>query len=98
MRFPVDLAPFIVDKGSIAVDGISLTPFDVRADRFAVALIPTTLRETTLGAMRTGDPVNIEADILARYVFWSQKTGGSGGDGLLRKLKDYGYTGEKTEG
>jgi riboflavin synthase len=58
----------IIPKGSIAIDGISLTVAAVRPDRFSVALIPTTLRETTLGTKRTGAKVNIETDILARTV------------------------------
>jgi riboflavin synthase len=58
----------MVPKGSIAVDGISLTLVDVAADRFSVALIPHTLAATTLGAASVGDPVNIEVDMIGRYV------------------------------
>jgi riboflavin synthase len=58
----------IIPKGSIAIDGISLTVAAVRQGRFSVALIPTTLRETTLGAKRSGAKVNVETDILARTV------------------------------
>jgi riboflavin synthase alpha subunit len=57
----------IVPKGSIAVDGVSLTVVDVENGRFSVALIPTTLRITTLGRLRKGDRVNIETDVLAKY-------------------------------
>ena len=60
--------PYIVPKGSIAIDGISLTIADVRDTLFSVALIPTTLAQTTLGHKRAGDKVNIETDILARTV------------------------------
>ena len=58
----------MVSKGSVAVDGVSLTLVDVEADRFSVALIPHTLEVTTLGVRRENDLVNIETDILAKYV------------------------------
>ena len=61
------LAPYLVDKGSIAVDGISLTMCDVRDASFAVAVIPHTFDVTTLSHRRVGDPVNVEIDMLARY-------------------------------
>lgn len=61
------LAPYLVDKGSIAVDGISLTMCDVRDASFAVAVIPHTFEVTTLSRRQVGDPVNIEIDMLARY-------------------------------
>ena len=67
-EIPESLARFVVPKGSIAVDGISLTAVNVEQDRFSVALIPHTLEVTTLGAVSQGDPVNIETDILGRYV------------------------------
>jgi riboflavin synthase len=57
-----------VPKGSVTVDGVSLTLVDVAADRFSVALIPHTLAETTLGRLAVGDAVNIETDLLAKYV------------------------------
>jgi riboflavin synthase len=68
VRYPGELAPFIAPKGSIAVDGVSLTPVEVTGDRFTVALVAHTLKATTLGAARAGDAVNLEADLLARYV------------------------------
>ena len=67
-RVPVALAELMVAKGSIAVDGISLTLVNVERDRFSVALIPHTLSMTTLGQRQVGDPVNIETDILGKYV------------------------------
>ena len=67
-ELPPTLARFVVEKGSIAVDGISLTCFDCGADRFDVAVIPHTRRATTLGVRVPGDPVNIETDLLAKYV------------------------------
>ncbi len=65
---PAELAGFVAEKGSIAVDGVSLTVSAVGADWFEVGLIPETLRATTLGRRRPGDPVNLEADVLAKYV------------------------------
>jgi riboflavin synthase len=63
-----DLAGQMVPKGSIAVDGVSLTLVDVEAERFSVALIPHTLDQTTLGRKEVGDSVNIETDLLGKYV------------------------------
>jgi riboflavin synthase len=65
---PPALAPFFVEKGSVAVDGVSLTVNSVQADRFSVALIPETLARTTLGERKVGDAVNIEADLVGKYV------------------------------
>ncbi|MFF3866650.1 riboflavin synthase [Micromonospora sp. NPDC001898] len=67
-RLPAALARYVVEKGSITVDGVSLTVADVGPDWFAVGLIPTTLKLTTLGARAVGDPVNLEVDVLAKYV------------------------------
>jgi len=68
VRYPRELAPFIAPKGSISVDGISLTPVEVADDRFTVALVRHTLEATTLGSARVGDAVNLEADLIARYL------------------------------
>jgi riboflavin synthase len=62
------LARYIVEKGSITVDGVSLTVMQAGDDWFSVSLIPTTLHHTTLGARSVGDTVNIEVDVLAKYV------------------------------
>lgn len=62
------LWPFVIPKGSIAVDGVSLTIADVQEDEFGIALIPTTLAVTTLGRLRTGDAVNMETDMIVRAV------------------------------
>jgi riboflavin synthase len=67
-RVPPSLTRQMACKGSIAVDGVSLTLVDVEADRFSVALIPHTLSVTTLGRRKVGDRVNLETDILAKYV------------------------------
>jgi riboflavin synthase len=70
MRFaaPAGLLRYIVEKGSITVDGISLTVAALHADGFDIAVIPHTLAVTTLGPKATGDPVNLEVDVLAKYV------------------------------
>ena len=65
---PLELAPMTAPKGSVAVDGISLTVVDCGRDWFSVALIPETVRSTRLAAMRVGDEVNLEADPIGRYV------------------------------
>jgi riboflavin synthase len=65
---PPDLELFLVEKGSITVDGVSLTVSALAPDRFEVALIPHTLEVTTLDALRPGDRVNLEVDVLAKYV------------------------------
>jgi riboflavin synthase len=65
--FPPALARYMVPKGSIAVDGVSLTLVDVQAERFSVALIPHTLEATTLGRLKVGGQVNLETDLLAKY-------------------------------
>lgn len=65
---PAELARYLVPKGSITVDGVSLTVVDVGPDRFSVSLIPETLARTTLGHRLPGDRVNLEVDVLAKYV------------------------------
>jgi riboflavin synthase len=65
---PPDLARYVVEKGSITVDGVSLTVAAVDDSSFTVSLIPTTLELTTLGHKAVGDPVNLEVDVLAKYV------------------------------
>lgn len=68
IRPPPHLMPLIAAKGSIAADGVSLTVNDVDADAFGVNIIPHTAAVTTFGAARQGEPVNLEIDLLARYV------------------------------
>ncbi|WP_285753443.1 riboflavin synthase [Lentzea sp. NBRC 105346] len=65
---PPALSRYIVEKGSITVDGVSLTVVSVQPDQFTVSLIPTTLELTTLGHRKPGDLVNLEVDVLAKYV------------------------------
>ena len=65
---PPELGRYVVEKGSITVDGVSLTVMAVTAESFTVGLIPTTLKLTVLGAKAVGDPVNLEVDVIAKYV------------------------------
>lgn len=87
---PSEVARYLVQKGSIAIDGISLTVVDPLGDTFDVAIIPTTLQKTTLGSKRAGDPVNMEADMLAKHIFQFMKNM-SGGGLTLGKLKRHGF-------
>jgi riboflavin synthase len=68
VSMPPELGRYLVDKGSVTVDGVSLTVVAARADGFSVSLIPETLARTTLGSRRPGDRVNLEVDILAKHV------------------------------
>lgn len=68
IEFPESFRPFAAPKGSVAIDGISLTPVEVTARTLTVAIIPHTYEKTSLRSRKTGDPVNLEADIIARYV------------------------------
>jgi riboflavin synthase len=67
LRAPPQLARFIAPKGSVALDGVSLTVNAVEGDTFSVLIIPHTLQVTTFGALRQGDDVNLEIDTMARY-------------------------------
>jgi riboflavin synthase len=68
VSMPAELARYLVDKGSITVDGVSLTVVDAGDDRFTVSLIPETLARTTLGSRQPGDRVNLEVDVIAKHV------------------------------
>jgi riboflavin synthase len=68
ISLPTAVSRYVVEKGSIAVDGVSLTVSEVGDDWFEVSLIPTTLELTTLGRRRPGDQVNLEVDVIAKYV------------------------------
>lgn len=92
--FPADVARYLVFKGSVAVEGISLTVAALAEDHFEVAVIPKTWAVTNLSRLRPGDPVNLEADIIAKYVERILSTGGAqaGAQGLtLEKLSELGY-------
>ena len=86
---PAELASQMVPKGSVAVDGVSLTLVDVAADRFSVALIPHTLAQTTLGFKQSGAAVNLETDLLAKYVWKCLRGGGVS----LETLRQAGFVG-----
>ncbi|MFK0103088.1 riboflavin synthase [Streptomyces sp. NPDC091040] len=68
ISLPAALTRYVVEKGSITVDGVSLTVVDAAPDYFTISLIPTTLALTTLGIKGPGDPVNLEVDVIAKYV------------------------------
>ncbi|MEU6486005.1 riboflavin synthase [Streptomyces sp. NPDC046887] len=76
VSLPAPLARYVVEKGSITVDGVSLTVVDAGTDHFTISLIPTTLALTTLGVKQPGDPVNLEVDVIAKYV---ERLMGAGG-------------------
>jgi riboflavin synthase len=84
------LRDYITPKGSIAIDGVSLTVATVKPDRFEIALIPTTLEHTTLGQLKADDVVNLETDMIARTVVqWLERHGGvraSAGETVTRRL------------
>lgn len=69
VSFPRDYGPFFIDKGSVAVNGVSLTIAALSASSFEVELIPATLGGTNLGGLRAGDPVNVECDLIGKYVY-----------------------------
>ncbi|OUO94614.1 riboflavin synthase [Cloacibacillus sp. An23] len=89
----------IVEKGSVTVDGVSLTVIDAEPDFFSVGVIPTTLADTTLGSLRAGDVVNIETDMIGKYVkkfveaaLGEKKEGGKMKNSLTwDKLSEYGW-------
>lgn len=91
---PPELMPYVIPKGSIAIEGVSLTLAAVCADGFEVALIPTTLDVTTLGRLEAGNKVNLEADILAKTVVHTlgQQRGGSSDSAItMLTLRDAGF-------
>lgn len=77
-RAPDEVARYLVPKGSIAVDGISLTIVEPAADTFGVAIIPETINRTILSAKRPGDPVNLEADVIGKHIYHYVRAGGGG--------------------
>lgn len=79
ISLPAAIAPLVAEKGSVAIDGVSLTVAAAGRDRFEVALIPETLARTTLGAARPGTRVNLEADVVARHVARLREFDAAGG-------------------
>ena len=88
-RAPEEVAKYLTPKGSITIDGISLTVVDPQGDRFAVAVIPTTLRKTTLASRVPGDAVNMEADMIGKHIWHFMRP--SGGGITPSFLKDHGF-------
>ena len=91
ISLPAAIAPLVAEKGSNAVDGVSLTVASAGRDRFEVALIPETLARTTLGEARSGTKVNLEADVVARHVARLREFASSGPTGA--DLARWGYGG-----
>jgi len=91
IRLPPEIAPLVAEKGSIAVDGVSLTVAAVLGDRFEVALIPETLSRTTLSEAGPGTRVNLEADLLARYLARLAAAGAVPGGFTTADLARWGY-------
>ena len=88
-RTTTDVIDYIVYKGSVALNGISLTVTDVTKDTFSVSIIPHSLQNTTLSAIKVGDVVNVETDILGRYM---EKFAAKKNDGVTQELLDkYGF-------
>lgn len=87
---PSDLSKYIVKKGSVTINGISLTVADIVLNDFSVAIIPHTFENTNLSALKSGDFVNIEVDILAKYVEKNLSTGNNGGVDV-NFLKENGF-------
>ena len=87
-----DLALSMIPKGSVAVDGVSLTIASVDGEGFSVALVPWTLSHTTLGDLAPGDPVNIETDLIGKWVRRILEEGAESGTGTtLDKLREHGF-------
>lgn len=87
--YPSEFKQYLVEKGSIAVDGISLTAVAVHRDHFAVSIIPHTFTHTTLGAVRAGHEVNLEFDLIGKYIAKQQSL--SRETITIEKLREYGY-------
>jgi riboflavin synthase len=93
---PPELMSYMVDRGFIAVDGVSLTIVEVDDSSFVVSLVGYTMDNTTLGRRRTGDIVNLEADIIAKYVENLKEQRGQGLS--IEFLREYGFVGERDAG
>ncbi len=77
ISFPMDLNPYLINKGSVAIDGVSLTIAKLNSSTFEVELIPLSLKNTNLSVLKVGNTVNIECDIIGKYVYnWLSKTKG----------------------
>jgi riboflavin synthase len=90
-RLPAEYARLLVEKGSVAIDGISLTVNEVGSDRFSVMIIPHTLARTTLSGLKPGGSVNIETDIIGKYVARLLAPHAGGGGLTMEKLLQNGF-------
>lgn len=92
IQAPAEIMQYIVEKGSIAIDGISLTVAGLGSDWFSVAVIPHTITNTTLGEMTVGSAVNLETDIIGKYVFkFVHKSATNSDESLMSKLSEGGF-------
>lgn len=96
IQIPPSIGRYIVEKGSVAVDGVSLTVNSCSSDGFGLTLIPLTIRDITLGGKGVGEPVNVECDILGKYVEkllvgWSGKAPSQGGGVTEDYLREHGF-------
>ncbi|MGC9325993.1 MAG: riboflavin synthase, partial [Candidatus Hinthialibacter sp.] len=96
IRFPQNLSPYIAEKGSLCVEGISLTVASTTSSCASFAIVPFTLQHTNLRAKRPSDPVNLEVDILARYVerLLSEGSSSQKSELTMDTLRKYGFTPE----
>jgi riboflavin synthase len=89
---PVEgIVQYLIPKGSVSLDGVSLTIADVRGSLFSVALIPTTLKQTTLNALRQGDVLNVETDIITRTIVHRMAQMSQAGGLTIEALRDGGF-------
>ena len=95
---PVELSRYVAEKGSISLDGVSLTVNEIRASSFRVNIIPFTAEHTLLGSLRLGDRVNLEVDLLARYVERLLGTPAQSGGLSAARLVELGYGARRTGG
>lgn len=89
VRIPQELARFVANKGSITIDGVSLTVNEVHADRFRVNIVPYTAKVTRIASFRPGDAVNLEVDVLAKYV--DRLLGSADAPSLMERLRANGF-------
>lgn len=89
---PPEVAPYLIPKGSVTIDGISLTVVNPSAETFAVAIIPTTLQETKLQSKSAGDAVNMEADVFGKHIYHYLKQGATQQGSITREfLSNHGF-------
>lgn len=91
VQYPKPLAAYIAEKGSVSIDGISLTVTEVTGDTFGVALVPWTIQHTNLKYKNSGSQVNLEVDVIARYVQRMLQMGSSGSGVTMDTLKEHGF-------